>query len=158
MSRVVGAWERYRTRWSRLDKAFGPHQDSGIQHELAPSFSDTTISKIQLIHLYMCTSRASNLKLTPASYLPCAQKQKIRRSQGITSPHIMHSQKPVTVARTADLQTSGGQTDGMIRQNAIVDQADNICASIMIAKPHSASAVHHHGHEGQVFICATRLY
>jgi hypothetical protein len=86
---------------------------------------------------------------------------KSRRSADLKvspSPHIMYSQKPVTVTRTADLQTSGGQTDGMIRQNAIVDQADNICASVMIAKPHSASAVHHHGHEGEVLISATHLY
>lgn len=33
----------------------------------------------------------------------------------------------------------------MIRQNAIVDKTPHICASRMIALPHSASAIHHHG-------------
>jgi hypothetical protein len=59
----------------------------------------------------------------------------------------MNPHNPVTITRVADLKTSGGQTEGMVRQNAIVDQANDICASVMIAQPHTASAVHHHGHE-----------
>ena len=35
----------------------------------------------------------------------------------------------VHITKASDLKTSGGQTEGMIRQNAIVDLADNICAS-----------------------------
>ena len=61
-----------------------------------------------------------------------------------------HEQKPVIYTASDQLQTSGGQTDGMIRQNAIVDACDDICASRMIAKPHSASAVHHHGEENTI--------
>lgn len=38
----------------------------------------------------------------------------------------------------------------MIRQNALTDVSDSICASLMIAKPHSASAVHHHGPQDTV--------
>ena len=35
----------------------------------------------------------------------------------------------VVVAKAEDIQTGGEQTAGMIRQNAIVDKADDICAS-----------------------------
>jgi quercetin dioxygenase-like cupin family protein len=38
----------------------------------------------------------------------------------------------------------------MIRQNALVNLTDNICASRMIAKPHTASAVHHHADEDTI--------
>jgi uncharacterized RmlC-like cupin family protein len=53
--------------------------------------------------------------------------------------------QPVQHTKGASLVTSGGQTEGMIRQNAIVDKCDGICASSMLARAHSASAVHHHG-------------
>lgn len=35
----------------------------------------------------------------------------------------------VHVTKASEIKTSGGQTEGMIRQNAIVDLADDICAS-----------------------------
>lgn len=38
----------------------------------------------------------------------------------------------------------------MIRQNALTNLTDNICASRMIAQPHTGSAVHHHGEEDTV--------
>ncbi|TKA62134.1 hypothetical protein B0A49_09304 [Cryomyces minteri] len=57
---------------------------------------------------------------------------------------------PVHVTRAASLATSGGQTTGMIRQAAITDLSDSICASVMIAKPRTASAVHHHGKQDTV--------
>ncbi|WPG98108.1 fact complex subunit pob3 [Acrodontium crateriforme] len=60
-------------------------------------------------------------------------------------PDQKPEQKPVVLARSTELQTSGGQTEGMIRQNALVNLTDGICASRMIAKPHTCSAVHHHG-------------
>ncbi|KAK7931674.1 RmlC-like cupin [Apiospora marii] len=60
--------------------------------------------------------------------------------------------QPVRLAQAADLQTSGGQTDGMLRQNAITDLCDGICASRMIAKPHSSSAVHHHGAQDTIVV------
>ncbi|MCJ1233271.1 hypothetical protein MMC14_001226 [Varicellaria rhodocarpa] len=57
---------------------------------------------------------------------------------------------PVHVTKASDIKTSTAQTQGMIRQGAIVDLSDNISASVMIAKPHSSSAVHHHGHQDTV--------
>ncbi|KAK7976143.1 hypothetical protein PG989_014606 [Apiospora arundinis] len=60
--------------------------------------------------------------------------------------------QPVRLARAADLQTSGGHTDGMLRQNALTDLCDGICASRMIAKPHSSSAVHHHGAQDTIVL------
>lgn len=75
----------------------------------------------------------------------------------------------VHVTKASDVQTSTGQTDSMIRQGAIVDQCDMLCASgklhlafpsrttfaltelqVMIAKPHSSSAVHHHGSQDTI--------
>lgn len=52
------------------------------------------------------------------------------------------------MTKAADISQSGGQSEGMIRQNAITDKCDALCASVMIAKPHSSSAVHHHGDQG----------
>ncbi|KAK5728898.1 hypothetical protein LTR15_002039 [Elasticomyces elasticus] len=60
------------------------------------------------------------------------------------------SNKPVIVTKSSDLKASGGQTEGMIRQNAITGLTDNICASRMIAHPHTASAVHHHGDQDTI--------
>ncbi|KAI0115644.1 RmlC-like cupin domain-containing protein [Nemania sp. FL0031] len=58
--------------------------------------------------------------------------------------------QPVHLAKGTSLTPSGGQTAGMIRSNAIVDKCDGICASSMLAKPHTASAVHHHGAQDTV--------
>ena len=62
----------------------------------------------------------------------------------------MPTQDPVVVAKSTDLQESGGQTAGMIRQNAIVGVTDRICCSRMIAKPHTASAIHHHSDQDTI--------
>lgn len=62
----------------------------------------------------------------------------------------MPEQKPVVVREGSSLQVSGGQTEGMERANALVGLTPNICASRMVAKPHSASAVHHHGEQDTV--------
>ena len=48
----------------------------------------------------------------------------------------------VQVTRAASLTTSTGQTEGMIRQGAIVDQSDKLCASgtlrtILFSEPES---------------------
>ena len=64
----------------------------------------------------------------------------------------MPEAKPVAYVPASSLAESGGQTDGMIRQNALVNLTDNICASRMIAKPHSSSAVHHHGDQDTVVV------
>jgi uncharacterized RmlC-like cupin family protein len=62
----------------------------------------------------------------------------------------MQEQKPVVVKESSALEVSGGQTEGMQRANALVGLTPNICASRMIAKPHTASAVHHHGEQDTV--------
>ncbi|KAI1435904.1 RmlC-like cupin [Xylaria sp. CBS 124048] len=53
--------------------------------------------------------------------------------------------RSVHLTKGSSLQQSGGQTNGMVRSNAIVDKCDGICATSMQAAPHTASAVHHHG-------------
>ncbi|KAI2629284.1 RmlC-like cupin [Hypomontagnella submonticulosa] len=58
--------------------------------------------------------------------------------------------QPVFSARASELKQSGGQTEGMIRSNAIVDKCEGICATSMLAKPHTASAVHHHGEQDTI--------
>jgi uncharacterized RmlC-like cupin family protein len=44
----------------------------------------------------------------------------------------------------------------MIRSNAIVDKCPGICASRMLAKPHTASAVHHHGGQDTIVYAVSR--
>ncbi|KAG8533095.1 uncharacterized protein KY384_001878 [Bacidia gigantensis] len=56
---------------------------------------------------------------------------------------------PVYVTKASELDDSTGQTQGMIRKGAIVDRGQ-ICASVMIAKPHSASAIHTHGDQDTI--------
>ena len=75
----------------------------------------------------------------------------------------------VYVKKGSELTTaSGAQTDGMTRISAITNMSDQICGSgglqgrrsqvipstnvqlVMIAKPHTSSAVHHHGEEGTI--------
>lgn len=81
--------------------------------------------------------------------------------------YTMKDQIPrdVQVKKASDIHAPDGpQTDGMIRMPAIVDKSDQICGTgthsfqllkdqslttvVMVAKPHTASAVHHHGEEG----------
>ncbi|KXT06113.1 hypothetical protein AC578_1440 [Pseudocercospora eumusae] len=59
----------------------------------------------------------------------------------------MHPQLPIIYVSSSSLETSGPQTDGMLRQNAIVNQCKDLCASRMLAKPRTSSAVHHHGEQ-----------
>lgn len=74
----------------------------------------------------------------------------------------------VVSVKSSELDEGTGQTEGMIRKGAIVGKCDNLCASgeihsginttpfriwqlpcsVMIAKPHSSSAIHHHGEQG----------
>ncbi|KAI2465243.1 RmlC-like cupin [Annulohypoxylon bovei var. microspora] len=58
--------------------------------------------------------------------------------------------QPVHLTKASSIEQSGGQTEGMIRSNAIVDKCDGICATHMLAKPHTASAIHHHGEQDTV--------
>ncbi|KAI1876248.1 hypothetical protein JX265_000505 [Neoarthrinium moseri] len=69
------------------------------------------------------------------------------------SSHPEPSQ-PVRLAKGSSLTVSGGQTEGMQRANAIAGVCDGICASRMVAAPHTASAVHHHGAQDTVVFCA----
>ncbi|KAF2270931.1 hypothetical protein CC78DRAFT_6328 [Lojkania enalia] len=63
--------------------------------------------------------------------------------------------RDVEVKKGADINApSGAQTDGMIRMNAITDMSDQICGTVMIAKPHTSSAVHHHGEEDTIVYAA----
>lgn len=79
--------------------------------------------------------------------------------------------REVQIVKSTDIETSTGQTEGMIRQGAIVDMSDKVCASsrvccfsnnpyslkppsVMIAKPHSSSAVHHHGEQDTIVYAA----
>lgn len=58
--------------------------------------------------------------------------------------------KTVHVVPSDSLSTpSTGQTSGMTRKPAITNLA-SICGSIMLASPHSASAVHHHGSQDTI--------
>jgi uncharacterized RmlC-like cupin family protein len=71
------------------------------------------------------------------------------------SPDRPQPSQPVLLAKGSSLTTSGGQTEGMQRANAIAGLCDGICASRMIAEPHTASAVHHHGPQDTVIFCAS---
>ncbi|KAL1304108.1 hypothetical protein AAFC00_000540 [Neodothiora populina] len=63
---------------------------------------------------------------------------------------MSQGQRKVHVVPSSTLRTSGGQTNGMARQNAITGLSSNLCASVMLAAPHSASDVHHHGPQDTV--------
>ncbi|KAG0645454.1 hypothetical protein D0Z07_8622 [Hyphodiscus hymeniophilus] len=61
----------------------------------------------------------------------------------------------VHVTKSTELDTGTGQTEGMIRKGAIVGKSDKICASVMIAHPHSSSAIHHHGEQDTVVFASS---
>ena len=62
------------------------------------------------------------------------------------------SSNEVHVTKAAELSDTTGQTGGMIRQGAITDKA-SICATVMIAEPHSSSDIHHHGAQDTIVFC-----
>ena len=43
--------------------------------------------------------------------------------------HIPNMAAPVQLTKASELQTNTGQTEGMIRQGAIIDKSDNLSAS-----------------------------
>lgn len=59
----------------------------------------------------------------------------------------------VQVTKASELHANTGQTEGMVRKGAIVDKCDSICASVMLAAPHTSSAIHHHGAQDTVVYC-----
>ena len=60
----------------------------------------------------------------------------------------------VQITKASELHTATGQTEGMVRKAAFDDQCDSLSASVMLASPHSSSAVHHHGAQDTVVYCA----
>ena len=75
----------------------------------------------------------------------------------------------VHVTKAGEIKSGTGHTAGMDRQGAIIDLADNISASgmalsfvqtsfelmrnpqiVMIAQPHTKSAIHHHGDQNTI--------
>lgn len=70
-------------------------------------------------------------------------------SKDTTDPSSPPRRVHVTPAATVS-DTSTGQTQGMIRQSAIVSLSPSICGTLMRAQPHSGSAVHHHGAQDTV--------
>ncbi|KAI8629755.1 cupin domain-containing protein [Xylariaceae sp. FL1651] len=59
-------------------------------------------------------------------------------------PMIMPS--AVSIVKATDLEVQRQSKDSpMIRQGAVIGKSDKMCATVMLAKPHCSSAVHHHG-------------
>jgi len=65
----------------------------------------------------------------------------------------LHDRIPgkVQVRKGADIKTPDGpQTDGMTRMPVFVDISDQLSGTVMVAKPHTSSSVHHHGEEDTI--------
>ncbi|KAI0107791.1 RmlC-like cupin domain-containing protein [Nemania sp. FL0031] len=69
-------------------------------------------------------------------------------------PMIMPS--AITVVKATDLETQRQKSDDspMTRQGAITGKSDRMCATVMRAKPHCSSAVHHHGEQETIIYAA----
>ncbi|TGJ75343.1 hypothetical protein E0Z10_g11003 [Xylaria hypoxylon] len=64
----------------------------------------------------------------------------------------------ITVVKATDLETQRRQSKDsspMIRQGAIVGKSDRMCATVMRAKPHCSSAVHHHGEQETIIFASS---
>ena len=64
----------------------------------------------------------------------------------------------IRVTRADELDENTTQSEGMVRKAAITGKISNaarMCASVMIAEPHSASSVHHHGEQETIVYAAT---
>ncbi|KAL2255476.1 hypothetical protein VTK26DRAFT_3270 [Humicola hyalothermophila] len=71
----------------------------------------------------------------------------------------------VTVSKAADIlpahsqPTNGNGEDGsrvrIISRPAIVNQTDNLCASVLIVKPRCASSIRHHGEQETIIYVAS---
>ncbi|KAI5857455.1 hypothetical protein GGS23DRAFT_587502 [Durotheca rogersii] len=107
-----------------------PHPMQGIGSQL--SSSDPHPTRQRTAHRHGYTSRTSTRPAVAAMSHPVPPSQ------------------PVRLTKAASIVPSGGQTAGMVRSNAIVDQCDGICATHMLALPRTASAVHHHGPQDTV--------
>jgi uncharacterized RmlC-like cupin family protein len=77
-------------------------------------------------------------------------------TQPISKLNIMpDSERPVVAVEGSTLQVSGAQSEGMQRSNALINCSEQICSSLMVAAPHSGSAVHHHADQDTVVYCAS---
>lgn len=63
----------------------------------------------------------------------------------------------ITVVKATDLETQRERSKDspMIRQGAIIGKSDRMCATVMRAKPHCSSAVHHHGEQETIIYAAS---
>ncbi|KAI1264853.1 cupin domain-containing protein [Xylariaceae sp. FL1019] len=62
----------------------------------------------------------------------------------------------VTVVKGTDLEAQRQSKDAaMIRQGALIGKSDRMCATVMVAKPHCSSAVHHHGEQETIVYAAS---
>jgi len=61
----------------------------------------------------------------------------------------------VSVTKSTELSEGTGQTEGMVRKGAIVGKSDKICGTVMIAQPHTSSAIHHHGEQDTIVYSAS---
>ncbi|KAF2968076.1 hypothetical protein GQX73_g5523 [Xylaria multiplex] len=70
-------------------------------------------------------------------------------------PMIMPS--AITVVKATDLETQRlkSKDSPMIRQGAIIGKSDRVCATVMRAKPHCSSAVHHHGEQETIIFASS---
>ena len=63
----------------------------------------------------------------------------------------------VRITRAAELDASTAQSEGMVRKAAITGRLSNaakLCASVMVAEPHTQSGVHHHGEQETIVFAA----
>jgi uncharacterized RmlC-like cupin family protein len=63
----------------------------------------------------------------------------------------------IRVTRSQELDERTTQSAGMVRKAAItgrMSDATKLCASVMVAEPHSASGVHHHGEQETIVYAA----
>ena len=71
-------------------------------------------------------------------------------SNSTSTPSTASGRSVHVTPASAVSDTSTGQTQGMIRQSAIVDISPHMCGTLMRAQPRSGSAVHHHGEQDTV--------
>ncbi|KAI6081348.1 RmlC-like cupin [Hypoxylon rubiginosum] len=69
-------------------------------------------------------------------------------------PMIMPSEVQITKASDLEAQRDGKDA-AMIRQGAVIGKSDRMCATVLIAKPHCSSAVHHHGEQETIIYAAS---
>ncbi|KAI0003474.1 hypothetical protein F4779DRAFT_99583 [Xylariaceae sp. FL0662B] len=68
-------------------------------------------------------------------------------------PMILPSAVHITKASDLEAQRQGKDA-AMIRQGAVIGKSDKMCATVLIAKPHCSSAVHHHGEQETIIYAA----